>query len=108
MASSCGSPNPLLHPAHITRSEDIVTLAQTRRPRRRARRGARQRGRKEKGSRCYDPAAAMNYTFNWSVLWTGQSGHWLLQGLLTTLAISGLAWLLAVALGIRSEERRVG
>lgn len=42
----------------------------------------------------------MNYHFNWSVLWTGQSGQWLLQGIITTLEISVLAWLLAVALGI--------
>src|SRR5437762_2531874 len=42
----------------------------------------------------------MSYTFKWSVLWTGESGRWLLQGLLTTLELSALAWLLAVALGI--------
>ena len=48
----------------------------------------------------------MSYTFNWSVLWSGQSGHWLLQGLLTTLELSALAWLLAVALGILSGALR--
>jgi polar amino acid transport system permease protein len=48
----------------------------------------------------------VNYQFNWSVLWTGQSGAWLLQGLLTTLQISALAWLLAVALGIVSGALR--
>jgi His/Glu/Gln/Arg/opine family amino acid ABC transporter permease subunit len=42
----------------------------------------------------------MNYQFNWSVLWSGQSGTWLLQGLLTTVQLSALAWLLAVGLGI--------
>ena len=42
----------------------------------------------------------MNYQFDWSVLWTGQSGQWLLQGVITTLEISVLAWLLAGALGI--------
>ncbi len=41
----------------------------------------------------------MNYQFNWSILWSGQSGAWLLQGLLTTLQLSCLAWLLAVGLG---------
>jgi len=41
----------------------------------------------------------MNYQFNWSILWSGQSGAWLLQGLLTTLHLSCLAWLLAVGLG---------
>lgn len=48
----------------------------------------------------------MNYQFNWSVLWSGQSGGWLLQGLLTTLGISVLAWLLAVTLGILSGAFR--
>ena len=48
----------------------------------------------------------MKYEFNWSVLWSGQSGGWLLQGLLTTLGISALAWLLAVALGILAGALR--
>jgi His/Glu/Gln/Arg/opine family amino acid ABC transporter permease subunit len=48
----------------------------------------------------------VNYQFDWSVLWSGQSGAWLLQGLLTTLALSALAWLLAVALGILSGALR--
>ena len=48
----------------------------------------------------------MNYTFKWSVLWSGQSGQWLLQGLVTTLELSALAWVLAVALGILSGAMR--
>ena len=48
----------------------------------------------------------MTYEFNWSVLWSGQSGGWLLRGVLTTLAISALAWLLAAALGIVSGALR--
>jgi His/Glu/Gln/Arg/opine family amino acid ABC transporter permease subunit len=48
----------------------------------------------------------VRYEFNWSVLWSGQSGAWLLQGLLTTLELSALAWLLAVALGILSGALR--
>jgi len=48
----------------------------------------------------------VNYQFKWSVLWSGQSGAWLLQGLITTLEISALAWLLAVALGILSGALR--
>ena len=40
------------------------------------------------------------------MLWTGQSGAWLLQGLITTLELSALAWLLAVALGILSGALR--
>jgi His/Glu/Gln/Arg/opine family amino acid ABC transporter permease subunit len=42
----------------------------------------------------------MNYQFNWSILWTGQSGAWLLQGVITTLQLSLLAWFLALMLGI--------
>jgi len=48
----------------------------------------------------------MNYKFDWSVLWTGESGRWLLSGLITTLELSVLAWLLAVALGIVSGALR--
>jgi polar amino acid transport system permease protein len=48
----------------------------------------------------------MSYTFKWSVLWTGQSGQWLLQGLLTTLELSALAWVIAVALGILAGALR--
>ncbi|HKB24161.1 MAG TPA: amino acid ABC transporter permease [Methylomirabilota bacterium] len=48
----------------------------------------------------------MNYTFQWSVLWSGQSGGWLLQGLITTLELSALAWLLAALLGIVSGAMR--
>jgi glutamate/aspartate transport system permease protein len=48
----------------------------------------------------------VSYTFHWSVLWTGQSGHWLLQGVLTTLALSALAWVLASALGIAAGALR--
>jgi His/Glu/Gln/Arg/opine family amino acid ABC transporter permease subunit len=48
----------------------------------------------------------VSYQFNWSVLWSGQSGSWLLQGVLTTLGISVLAWLLAVVLGIVSGAMR--
>jgi His/Glu/Gln/Arg/opine family amino acid ABC transporter permease subunit len=48
----------------------------------------------------------VSYTFNWSVLWSGQSGAWLLQGLLTTLQLSALSWILAVALGILSGALR--
>ena len=48
----------------------------------------------------------MRYEFHWEVLWSGQSGAWLLQGLLTTLAISSLAWLLAAGLGILSGALR--
>jgi len=48
----------------------------------------------------------VNYKFQWSVLWSGQSGSWLLQGVLMTLEISALAWILAVTLGIFSGALR--
>ena len=48
----------------------------------------------------------MSYRFDWSVLWSGQSGGWLLQGLATTLELSVLAWVLAAALGIVSGAMR--
>jgi His/Glu/Gln/Arg/opine family amino acid ABC transporter permease subunit len=48
----------------------------------------------------------MTYDFDWAVLWSGQSGLWLLHGLLTTLGISAIAWLLAVVLGIVSGALR--
>src|SRR5882672_7216812 len=48
----------------------------------------------------------MSYQFKWSVLWSGQSASWLLQGLITTLELSALAWLLAVFLGILSGALR--
>jgi His/Glu/Gln/Arg/opine family amino acid ABC transporter permease subunit len=48
----------------------------------------------------------VNYQFNWSVLWSGQTGVWLLQGVLVTLEISALAWVLAAALGVLSGALR--
>jgi len=48
----------------------------------------------------------MPYKLDWSVLWSGQSGEWLLQGLLTTLEIATLGWLLAAALGVLSGALR--
>jgi His/Glu/Gln/Arg/opine family amino acid ABC transporter permease subunit len=48
----------------------------------------------------------LTYKFNWSVLWTGQSGEWLARGLLVTLELSALAWLLAVCLGVISGTLR--
>ncbi|HKY08779.1 MAG TPA: amino acid ABC transporter permease [Candidatus Binatia bacterium] len=48
----------------------------------------------------------MTYSLDWSVLWSGQTGAWLWQGLLLTLQISALGWLLAVSLGILSGALR--
>lgn len=41
----------------------------------------------------------MTYHFDWSVLWSGPSGSWLLHGLIITIQISSIAWLIAVVLG---------
>jgi His/Glu/Gln/Arg/opine family amino acid ABC transporter permease subunit len=48
----------------------------------------------------------VSYTFDWSVLWSGQPAWWLLQGLLTTLRLSALGWLLAVGLGLLAGALR--
>ncbi len=48
----------------------------------------------------------MNYQFAWNVLWSGQTGAWLMQGVLVTLQISALGWLVAVILGILSGALR--
>jgi polar amino acid transport system permease protein len=48
----------------------------------------------------------MNYQFDWSVLWSGQTGAWLLHGIFVTLEISALGWITAVALGIISGALR--
>jgi polar amino acid transport system permease protein len=48
----------------------------------------------------------MTYNFDWSVLWSGQSAIWLLSGLITTIEISVIAWLLAITLGSLSGALR--
>jgi polar amino acid transport system permease protein len=48
----------------------------------------------------------MNYQFDWSVLWSGQTGAWLLHGVFVTIQISVLGWIAAVVLGIVSGALR--
>jgi His/Glu/Gln/Arg/opine family amino acid ABC transporter permease subunit len=48
----------------------------------------------------------MFHKLDWSVLWSGQTGGWLLHGLLTTLEISLLGWLVALGLGILAGALR--
>jgi His/Glu/Gln/Arg/opine family amino acid ABC transporter permease subunit len=48
----------------------------------------------------------MSYRFDWSVLWSGSSGSWLLHGIATTIELSLLGWLIAIALGIVSGALR--
>jgi polar amino acid transport system permease protein len=48
----------------------------------------------------------MSYTFDWAVLWSGETGTWLLLGLIKTLEISLLGWCLAVLLGVLSGAVR--
>jgi len=45
------------------------------------------------------PFFAIAYQFQWSILWTSPYLAWLLQGILTTLTLAGLGWMLAAALG---------
>ena len=40
------------------------------------------------------------------MLWSGQSANWLFQGLITTLELSVLAWILAIVLGILAGALR--
>jgi len=58
------------------------------------------------------PFLALAYQFQWSVLWTSPYLGWLLQGVLTTLTLALLGWLLAAALGavfgaVRTAPSRV-
>lgn len=48
----------------------------------------------------------MTYQFDWSVLWSGQTGAWLWHGVLITLEISGLGWFVAIVLGVVSGALR--
>ncbi|HEX5606851.1 MAG TPA: amino acid ABC transporter permease [Candidatus Binatia bacterium] len=48
----------------------------------------------------------MTNRLSWNILWSGQTGGWLLQGVITTLEISVIAWLLALALGLLSGTLR--
>ncbi len=48
----------------------------------------------------------MTYPFDWAALWSPQAREWLIRGVATTLALSALAWLLALALGILAGALR--
>jgi His/Glu/Gln/Arg/opine family amino acid ABC transporter permease subunit len=48
----------------------------------------------------------IQYDFQWNILWTGEYGHWLIQGILTTLRLSALSWLFASFLGILAGALR--
>jgi His/Glu/Gln/Arg/opine family amino acid ABC transporter permease subunit len=41
-----------------------------------------------------------SYHFRWNVLWTPPHGSWLIDGLLTTLKLSAVSWIIAVLLGV--------
>ena len=49
----------------------------------------------------------MNYTFDWSVLWRQPYGEMVVKGVLTTIHLSLLAWMIAVVLGISVGVIRV-
>jgi glutamate/aspartate transport system permease protein len=48
----------------------------------------------------------MTYEFQWNILWTGEHGWWLLQGIWTTVRLSAASWILACALGIAAGALR--
>jgi His/Glu/Gln/Arg/opine family amino acid ABC transporter permease subunit len=48
----------------------------------------------------------MSYDLQWSVLWTGEYGRWLLQGIWTTLRLSAVSWVIAFALGVLAGALR--
>jgi glutamate/aspartate transport system permease protein len=47
------------------------------------------------------------YHFDWSVLWTQPYGEWMVKGILTTIHLSFLAWIIAVFLGLLVAVCRV-
>jgi len=49
----------------------------------------------------------LNYTFDWSVLWRPPYGKWFLDGILTTIQLSLLAWMIALFLGVTIGTMRV-
>ena len=48
----------------------------------------------------------LQYDFRWSVLWTGEYGGWLIQGIWTTIRLSVLGWVFAAFLGILAGALR--
>ncbi len=48
----------------------------------------------------------IQYDFQWSVLWTGGHGQWLLQGISMTLRLSAISWVIACGLGILAGALR--
>jgi His/Glu/Gln/Arg/opine family amino acid ABC transporter permease subunit len=48
----------------------------------------------------------MTYHFDWTALWSGSSGTWLLHGIVTTIELSLLGWIIAVVLGVVSGALR--
>jgi glutamate/aspartate transport system permease protein len=48
-----------------------------------------------------------NYTFDWSVLWRSPYGGMLVQGIVTTVVLSLLAWVIALTLGLMVGMCRV-
>jgi len=48
----------------------------------------------------------IQYDFQWNILWTGEYGQWLLQGIWTTIRLSALSWLFASFLGILAGALR--
>jgi len=49
----------------------------------------------------------LSYDFDWSVIWRHPYGQWMLDGIWTTIHLSLLAWVIAVALGLMVGVFRV-
>lgn len=49
----------------------------------------------------------MAYTFDWGAVVTGQYGHWLVQGFVTTMEISGLSIAISLAMGMTIAVLRI-
>jgi polar amino acid transport system permease protein len=55
-----------------------------------------------------DTYSMLNYTFDWSIITSGQYFDWLVSGLLTTLKLSSLSIVLAFLLGLLIAVMRMG
>jgi len=49
----------------------------------------------------------LEYDFQWSILWMHPYGGWMLQGIFTTIHLSGIGWIIALILGVVVGTSRV-
>src|SRR6185503_13496478 len=94
----CRTPCPN-RPGSSSRCRQSRTRSSAAGPRPKGRGPARGSSRRPSAQRMPRPFLALAYQFQWSVLWTNPYLGWLLWGVLTTLALTVAAWILATALG---------